>query len=81
MRLNLILPHVEPDAFELPKTCPRKGCCGRRFVLRRRVRKNKERYRTMRGYKWEASALGVSRLMALAGNHLDRGLRLADLMA
>jgi len=41
----------------------------------------KERYRTMRGYKREASALGVSRLMALAGNHLDSGLRLADLMA
>jgi len=40
MRLNLILPHVEPDKFELPKTCPRKGCRGRRFVLRQRVRKN-----------------------------------------
>jgi len=40
MRLNLILPHVEPDAFELPKACPRKDCRGRRFVLRQRVRKN-----------------------------------------
>jgi len=41
----------------------------------------KERYRSMRGYKQERSALGVSRLIALAGNHLTRGLRLVDLMA
>jgi len=41
----------------------------------------KERYRPMRGYKQEQSALGISRLIAFAGNHLARGLRLADLMA
>jgi hypothetical protein len=41
----------------------------------------KERYRSMRGYKREQSALDVSRLIAFAGNHLSRGLRLADLMA
>lgn len=41
----------------------------------------KERYRSMRGYKQEQSALGISRLIACAGNHLARGLRLADLMA
>jgi hypothetical protein len=41
----------------------------------------KERYRSMRGYKQEQSALGISRLIALAGNHLVRGLLLADLMA
>lgn len=41
----------------------------------------KERYRSMRGYKQEQSALGISRLIALAGNHLARGLHLADLMA
>lgn len=41
----------------------------------------KERYRSMRGYKQTDSALGMSRLIALAGNHLARGLRLADLMA
>jgi hypothetical protein len=41
----------------------------------------KERYRSMRGYKREQSALGMSRLIAFAGNHLARGLRLADLMA
>jgi transposase-like protein len=40
----------------------------------------KERYRSMRGYKQERSALGMSRLIALAGNNLARGLRLADLM-
>ena len=41
----------------------------------------KERYRSMRSYKQEQSALGISRLIAFAGNHLRRGLRLADLMA
>ena len=41
----------------------------------------KERYRSMRGYKQAVSALGISRLIAWAGNHLAGGLRLADLMA
>ena len=41
----------------------------------------KERYRSMRGYKQEQSALVCSRLIAWAGNHLAGGLRLADLMA
>jgi hypothetical protein len=41
----------------------------------------KERYRSMRSYKQEQSALGVSRLIAFAGNHLRCGLCLADLMA
>ena len=41
----------------------------------------KERYRPMRGYKREQSALNVSRLIAFAGNHLRRGLDLATLVA
>ena len=41
----------------------------------------KERYRSMRGYKQASSALGISRLIAFAGNHLAHGLHLADLMA
>jgi hypothetical protein len=41
----------------------------------------KERYRSMRGYKREQSALNVSRLIAHAGNHLAHGLSLASLMA
>ena len=40
----------------------------------------KERYRSMRGYKREQSALNVSRLIAFAGNHLSRGLALASLI-
>jgi transposase-like protein len=40
----------------------------------------KERYRSMRGYKREQSALNVSRLIAHAGNHLSHGLHLASLM-
>lgn len=41
----------------------------------------KERYRSMRSYKQPRSALGISRLIAFAGNNLSRGLNLADLMA
>lgn len=41
----------------------------------------KERYRTMRGYKRERSALNVSRLIAFTGNHLSRGLNLSSLIA
>ena len=41
----------------------------------------KERYRSMRGYKREQSALNVSRLIAFAGNHLSRGLNLSNLIA
>ena len=41
----------------------------------------KERYRPMRGYKRSQSALDVSRLIAFAGNHLSRGLKLADLIS
>jgi len=40
----------------------------------------KERYRTMRGYKREQSALNVSRLIAYCGNHLGEGLDLATLV-
>jgi len=41
----------------------------------------KERYRSMRGYKRQQSALNVSRLIAHAGNHLSHGLDLACLIA
>jgi hypothetical protein len=40
----------------------------------------KERYRSMRAYKREQSALNVSRLIAFAGSRLSRGLYLADLL-
>jgi transposase-like protein len=41
----------------------------------------KERYRSMRGYKRVRSALNVSRLIAHCGNHLEKGLSLATLIA
>lgn len=41
----------------------------------------KERYRSMRGYKRERSALNVSRLLAFCGNHLAQGLDLAAIIA
>ncbi len=40
----------------------------------------KERYRTMRGYKREQSALNVSRLIAYCGNHLSTGLDLTSII-
>jgi len=39
MRLNLILPKVEPTQFEFPKQCPQTGCPGMRFIPRQEVRK------------------------------------------
>lgn len=39
MRLKLILPKVEPNVFEYPKKCPRKGCPGKRFLPRQEVSK------------------------------------------
>ncbi|HNT25793.1 MAG TPA: transposase [Anaerolineales bacterium] len=39
MRLNLILPKVEPTEFEFPKKCPRPGCRGMRFIPRQEVSK------------------------------------------
>jgi hypothetical protein len=39
MRLNLILPKVEPDEFETPKKCQQKGCSGKRFIPRQEVSK------------------------------------------
>jgi len=39
MRLNLILPKVEPSEYEYPKKCPQKGCLGMRFIPRQEVNK------------------------------------------
>jgi len=39
MRLNLLLPRVEPDVYQEPKACPYHGCRGKRFHLRQEVRK------------------------------------------
>jgi transposase-like protein len=39
MRLNLLLPRVEPDVYQEPKACPYPGCRGKRFHLRQEVRK------------------------------------------
>jgi hypothetical protein len=34
MRLNLRLPEVKPEQFELPKRCPSARCKGKRFYPR-----------------------------------------------
>lgn len=40
MRLNLILPVVEPTKFEAPRKCTDPKCKGKRFYIRQEVRKN-----------------------------------------
>ena len=39
MRLNLILPKVEPGEYEVPKKCLQKGCGGITFIARQEVDK------------------------------------------
>jgi transposase-like protein len=39
MRLQLILPHVEPTEFEMPLMCPYKNCQGRHFRHHQEVEK------------------------------------------
>jgi transposase-like protein len=39
MRLQLILPRVEPTEFKMPLVCPHKGCQGRHFEHRQEVDK------------------------------------------
>jgi hypothetical protein len=39
MRLKLLLPRVEPSAFEEASVCPNAKCGGKRFHLRQEVRK------------------------------------------
>jgi hypothetical protein len=28
MRIQVLLPKIQPDEFELPERCPYEGCCG-----------------------------------------------------
>jgi hypothetical protein len=39
MRLQLILPRVEPMEFKMPVVCPHKGCQGRHFEHHQEVAK------------------------------------------
>ena len=39
MRLKLLLPRVEPDLYEEPRSCPYEGCGGRHFQLWQACRK------------------------------------------
>ena len=39
MRLQLILPHVEPTEFEMPLECPYKDCHGKHFRHHQEVEK------------------------------------------
>ncbi len=60
MRLNLILPKVEPNVFENPKECPREGCKGKRFRPRQEVRKKivDAEHPEVTAWRWECQKCG-----------------------
>ena len=60
MRLSLILPKVEPKAFEFPKKCSRKGCAGRRFIPRQEVKKKivDAQYPEVTAWRYECAKCG-----------------------
>lgn len=72
MRLNLILPKVEPKQFEIPKKCPQKGCGGIRFIPRQEVSKKivDAAYPEVRAWRYECISCGhVFRVYPKGVNH------------
>jgi len=72
MRLNLILPKVEPIQFEFPKKCHRKGCGGVRFIPRQEVRKKivDAQHREVTAWRYECVSCGhVFRVYPKGVNH------------
>ena len=72
MRLNLILPKVEPKQFEIPKKCPQKRCGGIRFIPRQEVSKKivDAVYPEVRAWRYECTRCGhVFRVYPKGVNH------------
>lgn len=72
MRLNLILPKVEPDHFEYPKKCGRKGCQGVQFIPRQEVGKKivDAEHRQVTAWRYECKCCGyVFRVYPKGVNH------------
>jgi len=55
MRLNLILPVVDPDQIAKPGKCPYKKCNGKHFKKRQEVKKavRDSKYEEVRAWRWE----------------------------
>ncbi|MFZ5911605.1 MAG: transposase, partial [Chloroflexota bacterium] len=60
MRLNLRLPEVKPEHFELPKQCPTTGCKGRRFYPCQKVKKNEvdAKYKQVEAWRCQCEECG-----------------------
>ena len=62
MRLNLLLPEVKPDEFEVPKRCAKKGCKGKRFYVRQEVEKTivDADYQVVPAWRYECMQCGCT---------------------
>jgi hypothetical protein len=62
MRLKLLLPVVEPQKYEKPRKCPRKGCCGMRFKPRQAVDKKivDAQHRAITAWRYEFVKCGTT---------------------
>jgi len=62
MRLNLLLPDVKPDQWQLPKQCVKEGCKGKRFYPRQAVEKRivDGKYETVQAWRYECASCGCT---------------------
>jgi len=62
MRLNLRLPEVKPEHFELTKRCPSAGCKGKRFYPRQKVIKNvvDAKYKQVEAWRYQCAECGCT---------------------
>lgn len=62
MQLNLRLPEVKPEHFELPKRCPSAGCKGKRFYPRQKVKKNvvDGKYKQVEAWRYHCAECGCT---------------------
>jgi len=62
MRLNLLIPEVKPNEWQLPKQCKRAGCKGKRFYPRQAVEKKivDGKYQKVRAWRYECARCGCT---------------------
>jgi len=62
MRLNLLLPTVEPEKFEKPKKCPTEGCNGTDFYQQAKVKKSivDTKYKEVSAWRYKCLKCGHS---------------------
>jgi transposase-like protein len=62
MRLNLLLPDVKPDQWQLPKECGKEGCKGKRYYPRQAVEKKivDGKYQKVQAWRYECASCGCT---------------------